>query len=127
MKKFLFVLVLCGAAKVAHAVEPVSVVPWLPESTYTLSQSTISVSSGTVTTISAVSGYRSVHISNFANSGTTLYYRIDGSTASIPTVGFPIAPSAQDHPIETNGVISLQLAAGSGSATVTVPIKTIRK
>lgn len=126
MKKALFVSAFISIAWIGElkAIEPVSVIPWLPESTYTISQSTISVSSTSVTTIAAVSGYRSVHLSNLLNTSTTLYYRIDGSTVSIGTVGYPIAPGDKDHAIETNGVISLQLAVGSSVGVFT---KTIRK
>lgn len=125
MRNLFFAAILAIAAVgQVRAIEPVSVIPWLPESTYDISQSTISISSSAVTTIAAVSGYRAVHVSNLTAS-TVLYYRIDGSTANIPTVGFPIPAATADHTIESNGVISLQLAVGT--TTVIVPIKTIRK
>lgn len=128
MKKFLFMLLLCGCVRHVYAMEPVTVRMGQPDSTYEVSQTTITIASTTVTTIAAVSGYREVHISNLANAGTTIYYRIDGSTASIPTVGFPIAPTERDHKIESNAVISLQLAAGSGVTTLSnVPTKTLKK
>jgi hypothetical protein len=128
MKKFLFALFLCGLVRAAYAMDPVTVRMGQPDSTWEISQSTITVSSATVTTIAAVTGYRVVHISNLASSGTTIYYRIDGSTASIPTVGFPIAPTERDHAIESNAVISLQLTSGAPGTTLNnVPTKTLRK
>lgn len=125
MRKLMFMaaLVFLAFAAKVKAVEPVSVIPWLPESSYDIAQSTISVSSTTVTTISAVSGYRQVHLSNLVNSGTTIYYRIDGSTQNISTVGWPIEPRAADHTIESNAAINLQLAAGASSVTVTAKTK----
>ncbi len=126
MKKFLFMLLLAGCVRSIQAMEPVTVRMGQPDSTYEVSQSTIALSSTTVTTIAAVSGYREVHISNFATTSTTIYYRIDGSTLSIPTVGFPIAPTERDHKIESNAVISLQLGTGV-SALSNIPTKTLRK
>ena len=118
MKKFLLTaLILIGFSALARAGDPVSVMAW-PNSNYNISQSTMQISSTTVATIAADSGYRAVYISNLSNASTTIYYRIDGSTASIPTVGWPIPPSALEAKIETDSVISLQLAAGATAIDV---------
>jgi len=123
MKKLIFLVVLFAGAGSLFAGEPVSLMGW-PNSTYSMSQSTISISSSAVTTHAATSGYQAVYISNLANAGTTIYYRVDGSTISIPTVGWPIAPS-QSEKIESNAVIYFQLAAGD--TAITVPKKVIKK
>jgi hypothetical protein len=123
MKFFTALFLILGTAVVAKAGEPVSVMAW-PNSTYDITQSTIAISSSSVYAFPAVSGYRSVLIDNIANTGTTVYYRVDGSTLSIPTVGWQILPSATEK-IETNGVISLQL--GADISSVNVRQKTIRK
>lgn len=124
MKKLFFVcaLVLSGLG-LARAGEPVSMMPW-PNSTYAVSNSTVVVSSNTVLTIAATSGFRAIHIGNFSNPGTTLYYRLDGSTASIPTVGWVIPPAGEER-IESNAAINLQLAVAASS--VTVRVKTFTK
>ncbi len=128
MKKFLlmFTFALLFVAGKVFAGDPVSVMAW-PNSNYVLAQSSVQVSSGSVTTIAADSGYRCVYLSNLLNPTTTIYYRIDGSTASIPTVGWPIPPGALEAKIETDGVISLQLAAGSGVTAIDVRRKTVKK
>lgn len=126
MKRILFVAAIFAIAAVgtARAMDPVTVRMGSPDSTYEIAQSTISISSATVTTITATTGYRVVHISN-PSTTAVLYYRVDGSTANIPTVGFPIPASTADHAIESNAAINLQLAVGT--TTVTVPIKTLKK
>jgi len=127
MKKFLMTaFLLFGLAAAAKAGDPVSVMAW-PNSNYVIAQSSVQISSTAVTTIAADSGYRAVYISNLLNPTTTIYYRIDGSTASIPTVGWPIPPGALEAKIETDGVISLQLAAGSGVSAIDVRRKIIKK
>lgn len=125
MKKFLFMLLLVGCVHVAHAMQPMTVRMGQPDSTYEVSQSTIALSSTSVTTVAAVTGYREYHISNLSMT-TTIFYRIDGSTLNIPTVGFPIVPRESDHKIESNAVISLQLGSGV-SALSNVPTKTLKK
>ena len=119
MKKFLlmFSFALLFVAGKVFAGDPVSVMAW-PNSKYDITQSTVQVSSTTVLTIAAASTYRAVYISNWLNSSTTIYYRIDGSTASIPTVGWPIPPGTIEHKIETDNVISLQLAAGATAVDI---------
>lgn len=124
MKKvFLLAVVLLGATW-ARAVEPVSVIPWLPESTYTISQSTVSISSTTISWDSAVSGYRAVYLSNITGA-TTIYYRIDGTTTNVAAIGWPILPG-QEGKIESNGLIGYQLSSGTVSA-LDVRKKVIRK
>lgn len=127
VKKLLLISAfLLASVATVRAGDPVSVMAW-PNSSYSIAQSSVQVSSGSVTTIAADSGYRAVYISNLLNPTTTIYYRIDGSTASIPTVGWPIPPGALEAKIETDSVISLQLAAGASVTAIDVRRKIIKK
>lgn len=113
---FIFGLLSCGSGSV-FATQPVSIVHGLPESRYDYTNGTLSLSSFTVTTITATSGYRAVIIPNVLTSASTIYYRLDGSTTSIATEGFPILPTATAT-IETNQAISLLLEPGQSAKTV---------
>lgn len=122
IKAFLFGLLLM-AAGAASAMDPMTIQGGPPNSDWTISHSTVSVSSITVTTISSVRGYRSLWVGN-VSAGTTIYYRVDSSTINVPVVGFPIYPMT-NHEIEANNDINLQL--GAGADPVTYRQKTIRK
>lgn len=125
MRKLLLALGLWLGAGLAAAVEPVSIIPWLPESTYDVTQSTVAISSQTVSWDAAVSGYRTVHIANLSATAT-LYYRVDGSTASTGLVGYPILPSTLGQ-IESNAMIGYQLGASATVGSIDVRKKVIRK
>lgn len=84
-----------------------------PESRYVISQSTVSFSSSTVTTIAAVDGYRLVKIRDLTES-TSFFYRLDGSTQSITTVGF-LNKGTEVFSTESNAAMYFQLAAGVAS------------
>lgn len=116
MKRFIALSVLMLLATPLLAVQPVSFYP-MHESGYDLAQSSVTLSSTSVTTISAVSGWREVKIANSLNPATTVYYRIDGSTNDITTVGWLILPREKET-IETKGTINLQLPAGASSIVV---------
>lgn len=108
MKKFLIAMLFVGAGlSIAKSGDPVSFMAW-PNSKYDIEQSTFQVSSMTVATVSPVSTYRATYIWNTSGSAT-IYYRIDGSTAAIPTVGWPILPNEKAK-IETDAAISIMLA-----------------
>lgn len=125
MKKLIYTLLLLGAGVVtARAGDPVSVSAF-PNSRYDVSQSTISVSSTTVTTLAAVSGYRAAYIGQLGlTSGATIFYRVDGSTDSIPTVGSWILPGDVEK-IETDNAIHLQL--GAAQTAITARLRQVRK
>lgn len=121
--KALFMAVFILIAGPLKAVEPVSIIPWLPESGYELTNSTVSFSSSTVTTIAAVSGYRKIKIRDITE-GTSFFYRLDGSTQSITTAGF-LNKATEICEIESNAAIYVQLAAGVASKVFN--LLTIRK
>lgn len=101
----------------AFAGDPV----WLQsysDSSYAISHSTISVSSTAVATISATSRWREVYVGG-PHVTVPIYYRMDGSTQSITSVGSWIEV-AKEKRIETNAEISLQLASGASSTTIRV-------
>ncbi|MBI4396133.1 MAG: hypothetical protein HY548_03490 [Elusimicrobia bacterium] len=107
-------LLLLGSAGAGFAGDPA----WLeldPNSSYTISQATISISSDTVTTIAAETRYREIYIGD-PSTTVSIFYRVDGSTVSIPTVGWWI-PAGQWGRIESNSAINLQLGAGESSVT----------
>lgn len=116
-----FIFVTC--VRPTHAVEPVSVIPWLPESRYDITNSTIAFSSTTVTTIAAVDGYRKIKIRDLTST-TSFFYRLDGSTQTITTTGFFAGPTEVTE-IETNQSISILLV--SGVANKVFQILTFRK
>lgn len=120
MKKLLIALglaLLFGPLCPAFAAEPVFAVAW-PESEYGISQSTISISSTSVTTVAGSLGYRLLSMGE-PTSSTTVYYRIDGSASNIPTVGWWFIPS-QGHSIESNADVKLQLGAGASSVIIRI-------
>lgn len=122
MKRLLMaVIFLFGST--AYAVETVTSKSGRPESAYSVAHSTVSISSFTVSSDAASVGYRSIWLNNLSTSAT-IYYRIDGSTNYITTVGWPIYPGEQGN-IEYNGVINYLL--GAGSAATTFIKKVIRK
>lgn len=121
MRSVLAAILLASLCAVSHAAAPVYV-DSKPTSDYKIVQDTVTISSTTVTTIAAVSGYRCVYLGD-PLIGSTVYYRIDGSTRSVPTVGDWFVPSAKGA-IEYNGVINLQL--GAGVSSVVLRRKTLR-
>jgi hypothetical protein len=125
MKKLICMSILLVAGSiVAKAGDPVSVTPF-PNSRYDIAHSTIAVSSNTVTTIAAVGGYRAAYIGQLGLAvGATIFYRIDGSTAAIPTVGSWILPGEEEK-IETDNAIHLQL--GVNQSSITARLRQIRK
>ena len=101
---------------------------------YSVTQTTISISSSSVSTISASrTGYRKIWIQlDFSHAqlaaGTSVFFRIDGSTSNIPTVGYQVLGTTDTvtnagqrrivdlPPFETNNAIYGQMAPGiSGS------------
>ena len=87
-------------------------------SNYHSKQDTITVSSKTVTTIAAAgSSYQTITLQSLSNNHTTIYYRIDGSTVNVPTVGLGSDPTTM-FTIETNSVVYLQLAATKAAVTL---------
>lgn len=112
MKKFLLFAVLLAGASFVKAGEPVFPIIGSPNSTYNFSQSTISFSSSTVTTIAAVTGYRKVDLLN----GTSFFYKVDGSTQGLATWGFPVAANTITS-IESNKVIYILAPIGVATST----------
>jgi hypothetical protein len=119
MKRLLIGLLFIAAP--ATAGDPV----WLttPGADYVISHTTVSVSSLAVTNVAPSSyRWREVYIGSLTL-GTTLYYRIDGSTTNIPTVGSWVEPGKEKR-IQTNGPIDIRLESGSA---VTVRITEVSK
>lgn len=102
-------LAIAGLAVRAHAGDPVNAVA--RDSSYTQSMSTITVSSSAVTTIAASTGWREFYVGDPA-SPSTVFFRCDGSTANITTVGWWI-PAGQQQRIETNNACNFQVEAGT--------------
>lgn len=127
MKNKLFLLVaacVLGCIKLSHAGDPVWI-QGLADSRYTISQSSVSVSSETATTIAASSVYREVTISNYGSmpGGTTVYVTLDGTTGSgISGIGLPIL-AGEEKVIESNRAINLRLGAGNKPVDVRKLIK----
>ncbi|MBI4396362.1 MAG: hypothetical protein HY548_04650 [Elusimicrobia bacterium] len=111
-----FVLAAClfvsVGAEAAGLVSPLTNI----DSTYVMSQSTISVSSDTVTTISPGGRYREVYLGD-PDITTSVFYRVDGSTVNVPTVGLWFSPATVGS-IESSATIYLQLPAGASSITL---------
>jgi hypothetical protein len=122
MKRKWFIPVIFGflglSVCIAFGMEPVNVRMGGPESKWNDTNGTLSITSYTVTTIDAVTrGYRKVTIPNTLATATTFYYRVDGSTINIPTVGLPVVPNATAE-IETEEEINLLLEPGMPGITV---------
>jgi hypothetical protein len=117
MKRIMFILAILtiAALSVSWGGEPVFNIGG-PDSHYTITNGTISVSSSAVTTVAAVDRFREIYIGDLDSTVTT-YYRVDGSTVNIPTVGWWILPGESKR-IETNGTIKLQLATDAATATL---------
>lgn len=80
---------------------------------------TIDISSSSVTTITALpqpNDYREIYLKS-PGSTTVVYYRIDKSTVSIPSVGYSFI-GGDGVFLETSGPIYLQLGAGDSEITV---------
>lgn len=105
---------IAGLAVRAHAGDPVNAVA--RDSSYTQSQSTITITSFTVTSIQAVTGWREYYVGDPA-SVSTVFFRCDGSTANITTVGWWIA-AGQERRIETNNACNFQVQAGTAAVTL---------
>lgn len=85
----------------------------IARSDYSISHSSVSISSAPTTTISPGSSFNKVIISNL-NFGTTFFYRADGSSTAVASVGTPIFPNTKET-IETNNDINVALAAGTSA------------
>lgn len=98
---------------------------------FVVTHSTISISSTTVTAVTAVYGYQSVTIQllpTAGQDGELLYYRMDGVSTNMSngyvirvttqTAGVSLANPVQSFDIDTSNTINLQLAAGSGVTAV---------
>lgn len=108
----IIVAVVCASAHAAQPVFPDS----KPNSDYKNTQDTVVISSSAVTTIAAVSGFREIVMGD-PSITTKVFYRIDGSTVNIPTVGWWFDPSVGGD-IEYNGAIYLQLAPSATAVTL---------
>lgn len=116
MKRLVGLALILGSTS-AFAGDPV----WLQsysDSSYTVSHSTVAITSYTVTTIAAASRWREVYVGNPATTAV-IYYRIDGSTANIPTVGSWIE-AAKEKRIESNAAVNMQLGATVAATTARI-------
>lgn len=107
-----FMLMLSG--RHVFATQPVSIVAGLPESRYNITNATVTISSSTVLTISATNPttlYRQITLT----APTSFYYRVDGSTNNIATVGYPGLANT-DVVIESNQAISILSPVGVASS-----------
>jgi len=110
----IFAVLIVSALGICRASEPVSIVPGLPESGYDITQSTVALSSFTVTSFAATSHFRQLTLI----APTSFFYRLDGSTLSLTTVGFPVAANTKET-IESNGAVKILLPVGISANTLT--------
>ena len=91
---------------------------WAVNTSFAGLNDTITISSSTVAEIVALNGYREVMIGD-PDVTATIFYRVDGSTINIPTVGWWI-PAGEGQTIKFNKIIYLQLKAGVSSITARI-------
>jgi len=105
------------AGKVSAAV-PTAMEERSRASQFATSQSTQIVHSSGPVTIAGSTGYREVTIFNASNliGGATVYYREDGFSTLVSTLGTPIFPQ-QFERIETQNPIYLQINGGPTTTT----------
>lgn len=131
MKKQLLIMLFFGLGAIvlspskATAGEPV----WnqaFPDSSYTISNSTVAITSDTVKTFAAVQYYREVTLDNQIAGAVTTYYTLDGSTGAITirNIGLVILPGNKAV-IESNGVVNI--IQESGTTTRNLKVQTKRK
>lgn len=87
-------------------------------SDYVIEQSTIAISSATVTTIEPDGRFREILIGSPV-SASNVYYRLDNSTVNVTSVGWWI-PATEGVAIEYNGRIHLQMEAGAATTNYRV-------
>ena len=111
-------LIICAAiialAAIPAAVHADQYMGW--DSSFRVIQDTITLSSSTITAIPFESGYREVSIGDPATN-QTVFYRVDLSSAAIPTVGWWFNSGA-GFTVESNNIIYLQLAPAVASINV---------
>lgn len=113
-----FLLGLMLLAGKVSAADPVAYEERSSASRYATSQSTMIVHSSGPVTIAGSTGYREVTIFNASNlvGGATVYYREDGFSTLISTIGTPIFPQRTER-IETQNPITLQINGGPTTTT----------
>ena len=113
MKKILTAVALILCSMVAASADPYSG----HSSSWNNKQGTVSISSSAVTVIDMTgSNYGKVTIGDPLVS-TLVYYRVDGTTTSVPTSGMWFDPSTP-FTIESNQKIYFSLAASSATVTL---------
>jgi hypothetical protein len=116
MRKILLgAFVAFGFAAVAIGGDPVWLQPY-SDSSYRFAHSTISVSSFSVTTVPAAGRWREVYVGE-PTASVSVFYRVDGSTQNIPTVGSWIE-AGKEKRIESNDPIYFQLGAAASAVTL---------
>lgn len=115
MKKILTLIACFGFIAQGFAAEPVYP-DAKPNSAYTMSHGTVSISSGTPTEIAAVSGYRTMYIGD-PDVTKKVFYTLGGSSTTVTSVGWWFYPN-QGTTIEYNGITYLQLADGESTVTL---------
>lgn len=113
MKRLLIFSTFLILTALVRAADPVAVVSGRPESRYDYTNGTISASSFTVLTVAAVNGYRQLKLT----CPNSFYYRIDDSTQTIATTGFPVAANATET-IETNQTVTILMPPGTAASTI---------
>lgn len=117
MKKFLAVAVLMTAF--GYSICGAEDYPF-QKSKYEYTNTTLSITSHTITSIAAVTGwagFREIKIPNTLTGATTFYYRLDGSSTTIAAVGIPVKPG-EIVTIETNQIIYLLRETAKAAATI---------
>lgn len=82
----------------------------IARSDYAIAHSSVAISSQTCTTFQPSGSYNAIRIDNL-NFGTTMFYRMDGSSAAVTTVGIPILPNTSEI-IETANDVNVTIVAG---------------
>ncbi len=85
-----------------------------PESTYTITQSTVSISSSTAVLIAESNNrFRELYVGD-PDSISALFYRIDGVSTDIATVGWWV-PAGTGQKIESNNDVYAIMEAGAAT------------
>lgn len=90
----------------------------IARSDYAVSHASVTVSSQTCTTLPPSGSYNAIRIDNL-NFGTTMFYRMDGSSTAVATVGVPILPNTSEI-IETASDVNVTLVVNASSVTARV-------